>query len=1043
MLFTRACVIINYMRKKAAILIIAILLCALVLGLTACAGTELESGYSDVVEEFYGDGMFYTSSYAAPAYATQFSDFPRVDKKLVVDNRISGSHITGLYLPAGESVTVRIPSSAITSRSFVSVIADDGSEVSRTPLLNRENTVTASEGGILLFTIGESLVSDTLSPLEIYFSGAMPAPFYRYGLDSEDDLGDLEAYGDMLIPLDCGNIRVYAPASALTQLTSLKETMGWWKSVVGYMSEALLARRTDGNISPVKAYYTQEANFETQILLTSDDMEGALTYDSFTQSSAGLSAMEKIGIALAGERSDGELLGKLAAYNAYMLFKDAFVIYDESSTEEQGKLYFSNGYAVLEKMMSGISDNPVMDVILCLMHSGGTAYSNEFLASFTSGVNARSIAENAAKVFGINACAFISDMLGESVSLNAEEGIREYIPAFNYYTRCVEDANEQNGYKVYAGATHKVDFAERTLIYGGEVKDISLQGSNGWERREDGYYYTALSENVRDGYTLTVTALVGGEEMQFVSYGDISLNVNAASYNLYTSLPLDSTENGMVTQTAMDSAVKIYEDYAPEYSASLGSADCGEAAYDGATIDSNTYTFSVTSFNFEVQEDGRYTFSIMNSDTGFCYYRVDFGVGDYEFTMFDNYVPVQTLGLLSHTEELKSGYVYRFDMYLIQPGISNSLTLYVSKDGGDYLPVRAEYMSFPGTSKSEQMKYTAPYVSLQGVAYPDTLYMGTDTSGWTGVIGSGASAVSGEQAAVLDGDASSVSSFVLSTRNRGTYTLNFDKPTELDYVRVYASAEGVNYAVMLYDGEWRKLADNLTGDIRLACDGSYSALRLEITGSGNLRIREIEAGNVVDNCTFVPHTSSSIWYEGNWSRLAGGVSINGSIAVNTGDAYAEYNFYGDEVAVMATAGPRYGNATIYIDGRKYTSISLHADVQTYQAVVFYAKLDEVGSHTIRVEAEGGNMINIDALAYSEGEYDPDDTAMPFNPYYLFILLAIVVAGVAICAVLDYKNKHKKPGKGKIAAINGAGEEAQEAADTKNFEGESSASDKKV
>ena len=52
---------------------------------------------------------------------------------------------------------------------------------------------------------------------------------------------------------------------------------------------------------------------------------------------------------------------------------------------------------------------------------------------------------------------------------------------------------------------------------------------------------------------------------------------------------------------------------------------------------------------------------------------VDFGVGDYEFTMFANYVPVPTLGLLSHAEELKAGYVYRFDIYLLQPGISNGL----------------------------------------------------------------------------------------------------------------------------------------------------------------------------------------------------------------------------------------------------------------------------------------------------------------------------------------------------------------------------------
>ena len=45
------------MRKIAALFLIFLLFAAAALGLAACSGTELESGYSDVVEEFYGEDM--------------------------------------------------------------------------------------------------------------------------------------------------------------------------------------------------------------------------------------------------------------------------------------------------------------------------------------------------------------------------------------------------------------------------------------------------------------------------------------------------------------------------------------------------------------------------------------------------------------------------------------------------------------------------------------------------------------------------------------------------------------------------------------------------------------------------------------------------------------------------------------------------------------------------------------------------------------------------------------------------------------------------
>ena len=287
------------MGKKAAILICLLLVVGSLL-LAACSGTELESAYSGVVEEFYGDGMSYISLYAAPSGASEFTDKLRADKKIVVDNRIAGSHITGLYVPAGESVRITIPASTVTYESSVSVIGSDGAEILNQQLIRSENVITCEKGGILLFNIGESSVSENLSPIEITVSGAMPAPFYRYGLDSSDGLGDLAEYGDMLVPLDCGNVRFYIPASELSGVTSLKEVMSWWRSAAGFAADALSAARTDGNIRPLKIYYTSSANAETDISLTQSDMDGVFSYNALTQTAAGLSVLEKIGSELAG-----------------------------------------------------------------------------------------------------------------------------------------------------------------------------------------------------------------------------------------------------------------------------------------------------------------------------------------------------------------------------------------------------------------------------------------------------------------------------------------------------------------------------------------------------------------------------------------------------------------------------------------------------------------------------------------------------------------------------------------------------------------------
>ena len=75
-------------------------------------------------------------------------------------------------------------------------------------------------------------------------------------------------------------------------------------------------------------------------------------------------------------------------------------------------------------------------------------------------------------------------------------------------------------------------------------------------------------------------------------------------------------------------------------------------------------------------------------------------------------------------------------------------------------------------------------------------------------------------------------------------------------------------------------------------------------------------------------------------------------------------------------------------------------------MLLYKVFDKLGTHTVRIEPVKGNTVNIDAIVYTTQDYVPGEKAIPFNPYYLLAIPAIIAAGIIICASLDLAGKGK-------------------------------------
>ncbi|MDE5618461.1 MAG: hypothetical protein K2I79_03130, partial [Clostridia bacterium] len=382
----------------------------------------------------------------------------------------------GLYLPAGESVTVTIyDDREITARHTISVIASDGSLLKEVSLSATETVISAEEqGGILLFYIAPLSVDTQLNSLLITIDGAMQTPYYRYGLDSEYDFSGSDQYGDVLATIDGGNIRFYIPCSYLSKYTDIKGAMQWWRSVCAYIKRSISQNRMDERNAPVCVYYTEFSSPDCDVLMPVEDLEKLFDSYALGNTADGLDLMLKISACETAKSGIKTVyaseLADLAAYNSYMFHKDYFNIFESAQDKEE--VFFSNGYNVLKSINEGISSDEAMKYIfLCFMHSFGNDKTTKFIDTFTERSNYNDIdriAASAADIFGVDVTKFVSEVRGVNFGDGVKNYVKdyeEYVPVFNYYTRVEEQDNAGLGKGVYFGYEEKIDFRATTQVY--------------------------------------------------------------------------------------------------------------------------------------------------------------------------------------------------------------------------------------------------------------------------------------------------------------------------------------------------------------------------------------------------------------------------------------------------------------------------------------------------------------------------------------------------------------------------------------------------
>ena len=228
------------MRKKVLLTLLTVfILAALVLFCAACSTIENNLRIEDDIVSRFGDGISVISSNAAPSDATEFKDVERVKMRVNVDARVGGYHLTGVYLPAGETLTVNVSSEIAQAGYRLRLNSFVYDRTNSTLIDSTEKKITSEKGGIVELWVPASATSD--NSFDVIIEGGIVMPYYRMGRDTTQHIyvGD----GKYSI-LDGENIRFYVPSDLLfdsqgeCRVEDLYNTLLWWQSAVTFLNKA-------------------------------------------------------------------------------------------------------------------------------------------------------------------------------------------------------------------------------------------------------------------------------------------------------------------------------------------------------------------------------------------------------------------------------------------------------------------------------------------------------------------------------------------------------------------------------------------------------------------------------------------------------------------------------------------------------------------------------------------------------------------------------------------------------------------------------------
>ena len=945
---------------------------------TSCGEEEILVRNDDI-EATYGDSYEIISTLSTPNTASEFLNQSRVKVKITIDPRVSGLHTTKLYAPLGETVSVTIDSNQIGKghELCLNKNLDDASSIAFTEVLEKEvtNITRLSSGSLIEFNISSSATQT----FTITVSGAIIGSYYRYGMEDESAIKSVGSY----TVLDATNVKVYFPISENERVDSAKQTMFWWRNAVTMMDKVLEQSFYAGDKSAMNIYFKANVSQpdynvgDNSVFMPLEYLDAAINYEEIISGNSGkLYAILEL---IANLKCDYTIkfnnsilktdLSKILATLTYVNMVDGCLAISDNNIDKQTKA----GYCI-EEAINGSYENLATSLFLNIYYGYGEDSIMSILNACVDSDSYADVLSQATDILQVDFTDLAAAYGIDGYDISGKEGLTKYYLVGSSISGGLHKFEEQTGIHAKLGEKTKLDLKNSIIGEGWTLKNIESSHKELWSIDNDGvYYYSPSSEILRDSVTLV---LVNGDK-QVRLVGNITVDVAVCNMKVYEKVNFDSVESAISNYKKMD-ATKIK-------SLELASV---QPLVD---VDESTKSFSVTNGSIEVPQDGYYRLYLRS--TGLV--SVVFGVKDYSTTIFKNQLTVPNYtSELSYRVKLQKGYTYYFTIYdLANTGVGYAC-LGIQYEDGAIEDIGTDYLAFPEMERKDIQYFETPRKSIDAIYYQEETIIRTEV----------------ESVTLNAEDYILGTSQKVEAESHGKLVFAFKGGMEINYISLTVSGmAGVKARIMynsLQFGDVITLVDgvNIIQDDTIMTSGITVVFEHE--GEYDICLTDYDIGFKLNKMTIIPASSSEIEYIGEWKTENKYVALNGSLFVSKSDgSAASFAFNGKEVAVYATKGPEFGNATVYIDGKEVKTIDFYNLTVSCSELVFHTDLSD-GDHTIMIKASGESPINIDYITVAKmGE---TKTKNDFSKlWYMAFLPGIVfIAGIVFIS-LDIKEKRQK------------------------------------
>ncbi|MDE6276220.1 MAG: hypothetical protein K2M75_06770 [Clostridia bacterium] len=1040
------------MKKKSLIIaIMIVVVVAMLAGLGACTSMQNNIRIQDNVVSRFGDGITVLDTNHAPKAAQEYLSTSRVTAKVNVDARMSGYHITGLYLPAGESLTITVPNTV--RLNYYSVYVDTYSTERRVSkrISNVTTELTSPTGGIVeIYVPADSDMtsgSDNAS-FNMTIEGGIVIPYYRLGRDS---LGQIEHGDGAYAVLDCVNARFYVPTSSLydenkkCKIDDIYNVLLWWQSAVSFINETLGIASSSrdytssivfGNYSTISydpavrvtyapisyfektMYYSNLVEGEAWDLLynicdyktkvANGDLNGVISADSMVNV---LCAVDHVVMTNPTEDSSHDLSW---LHDSYHCLKHTLEIFQLSSAEIQDHY-----------------DELVMAFFINILHSFGLDKTIEIISEYrkeTEPLDTDGFALLISSVLRADMSLFFDTFQMEvsQETKNRMSGNQLYVPVQTLFTVGSEDNNYSLGYTVAMGEKAVFDFKNYTVSVadGWEVEKVVGKNPKLWsqDKEEKGIYYYNPSQNALiDEFYVTLT----NGDYTVTLYGKINVVITVATYKIYEGW------NFTNPSTALSEAIDSYGKRTPNQ---VGSVDFA-GVRSREEVDNSVYVLTVTSGCIRVPKSGKYRFYLRNN--GRC--RVEFGVPKYMFNMFDISIPFSefTRGH-SYDIDLDAGTNYYFELYLLSTKGSCDAALGIRYIEGANIDnnqdsdvkaeiVDADYLIYNGLSDDKIVKFEPPVIYPTGYGFKDEFYQPYNLT---------------EDNVVSYPEAFDVSrdiNFAFDELNSSYYTalertteyniiLNLKGEKRLEYAQFYvrssSTMRSANVKLSMADNagfsgakeikiEDSSIAAGLNTYLFNAVKSKYLKITFYADEAFECSFTDLKIGQHFDASQIVPNTSSSIAYMGGWSDVGEYVCVNGSVSKSVNkNSVMSFTALARQICIYGVKDSAFGKMEVYVDGSKVATVDLHSETTMTDQLLYAIDFDLWAEHTVKVmPATDNDVINIDYISYLAIQKEEIREYSGFI-YGIIVLPAVIIIALLGAAIADFREKRKRNAKTK-------------------------------